>query len=130
MPTQTGKSARGTVTEDGGKYRAHIQFRSASGRKDNIYGPWRAEGKSAKEDLAAIQAYDALFVGDREGGLCAMRAEARRIQERAAFEQEIRLAMERQRKEMTEDADPGPEEDVEDPDEWWRLLQDGGKQES
>jgi len=31
---------------------------------------------------------------------------------------------------MTEDADPGPEEDFEDPDEWWRLLQDGGEQES
>ena len=75
MPTQTEKSERGAVTEDGGKYRAHIQFRNVSGRKENIYGPWRAEGKSAKEDLAAIQAYDALFAGDREGGLCAMRAE-------------------------------------------------------
>ena len=53
-----------------------------------------------------------------------MRAEARRIQEHVAFEHEIRAAMERQREEMTEDADPGPEEDVEDPDEWWRLLQD------
>ena len=83
------KNARGTVTEDGGKYRAHIQFRNVSGRKENIYGPWRAEGKSAKEDLAAIQAYDALFAGDREGGRCAMRAEARRIQERVAFEHEI-----------------------------------------
>ena len=59
-----------------------------------------------------------------EGGLNAIRAEARRMQERVTFEKEIRLAMERQREEMTEHADPGPEEDVEDPDEWWRLLQD------
>ena len=58
-----------------------------------------------------------------------MRAEARRIKERVAFEREIKMAMQREAKE-TEERDPDdPEEDVEDPDEWWRLLQDGGEQE-
>ena len=33
-------------------------------------------------DLAAFHAYDALFADDREGGLNAIRAETRRIQER------------------------------------------------
>ena len=79
-------------------------------------------------DLASFRAYGALFADDREGGLNAIRAEARRMQERVTFEKEIRLAM--QQKE-TEEHDPDdPEEDVEDPDEWWRLLQDGGEQEA
>ena len=80
-------------------------------------------------DLASFPAYSALFADDREGGLNAIRAEARRMQERVTFEKEIRLAMGREQKE-TEEGDPqDPEEDVEDPDEWWRLLQDGGEQE-
>ena len=33
-------------------------------------------------DLAAFRAYGALFADDREGGLNAIRAEARRMQER------------------------------------------------
>ena len=41
------------------------------------------------------------------------------MQERVTFEKEA------------QERDPDdPEEDVEDPDEWWRLLQDGGEQES
>ena len=35
-----------------------------------------------------------------------------------------------QQKETDERGHDDPEEDVEDPDEWWRLLQDGGEQES
>ena len=70
---------------------------------------------AALEDLASFRAYGALFADDREGGLNAIRAEARRMQERVTFEER----------------DPDdPEEGVEDPDEWWRLLQDGGEQES
>ena len=114
---KTNLSTSGKVEEDAGEYRAHFQFRNADGRNENIRGPRRADHALAKEDLAAIRAYGALFGDDREGGLRAMRAEARRIQERVAFEHEIRAAMERQRKDMTEDADPGPEEDVEDPDQ-------------
>ena len=78
-------------------------------------------------DLASFRAYGALFADDREGGLNAIRAEARRMQERVTFEKEIRLAM--QQKETDERGTEDPEEDVEDPDEWWRLLQDGGEQE-
>ena len=59
-----------------------------------------------------------------------MRAEAWRIKERVAFEREIKMAMQREAKEAEEDGPDDPEEDVEDPDEWWRLLQDGGEQES
>ena len=78
-------------------------------------------------DLASFRAYGALFADDREGGLNAIRAEARRMQERVTFEKEIRLAMQQK---ATEGRDPeDPEEDIEDPDEWWRLLQDGGEQE-
>ena len=80
-------------------------------------------------DLASFRAYGALFADDREGGLNAIRAEARRMQERVTFEKEIRLAMDREQKEAGERAPEDPEEDVEDPDEWWRLLQDGGEQE-
>ena len=80
-------------------------------------------------DLASFQAYGALFADDREGGLNAIRAEARRMQERVTFEKEIRLAMGREAKEAEEVGPDDPEEDVEDPDEWWRLLQDGGEQE-
>ena len=77
-------------------------------------------------DLASFRAYGALFADDREGGLNAIRAEARRMQERVSFEKEIRLAMGREQKEAGERDPEDPEEDVEDPDEWWRLLQDGG----
>ena len=49
------------------------------------------------------------------------------MQERVTFEKEIRLAM--QHKEDEEGGPDDPDEDVEDPDEWWRLLQDGGEQE-
>ena len=80
-------------------------------------------------DLAAFRAYGALFADDREGGLNAIRAEARRMQERVTFEKEIRLAMDREQKEAEERDPDDPEEDVDDPDEWWRLLQDGGEQE-
>ena len=80
-------------------------------------------------DLASFRAYGALFADDREGGLNAIRAEARRMQERVTFEKEIRLAMDREQKEAGERDPEDPEEDVEDPDEWWRLLQDGGEQE-
>ena len=80
-------------------------------------------------DLASFRAYGALFADDREGGLNAIRAEARRMQERVTFEKEIRLAMGREAKEAEEGGPDDPEEDVEDPDEWWRLLQDGGEQE-
>ena len=69
-------------------------------------------------DLASFRAYGALFADDRQGGLCAIRAEARRMQERVTFEKEIRLAM--QQKETEEGGPDDPEEDVEDPDEWWR----------
>ena len=101
---KTNLAACGAVREDSGQYRAHFNFRNAEGRQENIVGPKRTEHALAKEDLAAIRAYGALFGDDCEGGLRAMRAEARRIQERVAFEHEIRAAMERQREEMTEDA--------------------------
>ena len=66
-------------------------------------------------DLAAFRAYGALFADDRAGGLNAIRAESRRMQERVTFEKEIRLAM--QQKETEERDHDDPEEDIEDPDE-------------
>ena len=61
-------------------------------------------------DLASFRAYGALFADDREGGLNAIRAEARRMQERVTFEKEIRLAMDREQKEAGE-RDPEDPED-------------------
>ena len=131
MPTQRKPlHEAGGIEEHSNGYRADVRARDTNGIEQLIRGPRRGNRTAAMSDLASIRAYGALFGDDRDGGLRAMRAEARRIQERVAFEHEIRAAMERQREEMTEDADPGPEEDVEDPDEWWRLLQDGGEQES
>ena len=73
-------------------------------------------------DLAAFQAYGALFADEREGGLKAIRAEARCMQERVTFEKEIRLAMGREQKEAGEHGSNDPENDRYDPDEWWRQL--------
>ncbi len=56
-----------------------------------------------------------------------MRAEARRIQERVTFEREIRLAMLRQGSSGFDSDSEKAEDDFvdNDPDEWWRDLQDG-----
>ena len=70
---KTNLVACGAVREDSGQYRAHFNFRNAEGRQENIVGPKRTERAPAKEDLAAIRAYGALFGDDREGGLRAMR---------------------------------------------------------
>ena len=63
------------------------------GQKMHIYGPQRGEGSLANQDLIALRAGGAPFEGDCEKGLVAMRAEARKIQERVTYKREIRLAM-------------------------------------
>jgi hypothetical protein len=75
-----------------------------------------------------MRAAAAVFGDDREMGLKAMRAEARRIQERVAYEKEIRLAMLRRASSIDSDSDNGDDADRmadDDQDEWWRDLQDG-----
>ena len=119
----------GDIWEGSNAYAARVRFRSADGQTQHIYGPQRAARKSAEADLASIRAYGPLFENDREGGFLGMRAEARRIKERVAFEREIKMAMQREAKEAEDGGPDDPEEDVEDADEWWRLLQDGGEQE-
>ena len=55
-----------------------------------------------------------------------MKAEARRIQERAAHDREIRHAMLlRGPSGFDSDASDNFDPDIEDPDEWWQDLQDG-----
>ena len=97
MPKQkTPLAEAGDVWEGLDSYRAHVQFRDGAGFQKHIYGPHRTDTAAAAADLFAMRAVGALFEDDREQGLCAMRAEARRIQERVTFEREIRSAMLRQ----------------------------------
>jgi len=54
-------AACGALREGSWQYHAHFNFRNAEGRQENIVGPKRTERALAKEDLAAIRAYGALF---------------------------------------------------------------------
>ena len=67
-------------------WRAHVQYHSQDKKKLHIYGPWRSEKAQAQKDLDDMRACGGLFGEDRTKGLEAMRAEARRIQERAAHD--------------------------------------------
>ena len=108
----------GDIWEGGNAFPARVQFRNAENQMQHIYGPQRAALKAAEADLASIRAYGPLFENDREGGLLAMRAEARRIKERVAFEREIKMAMQREAKEAEEGGPDDLEKVVENPDEW------------
>ncbi len=128
MPRKAGALAGlGCVEEQGSFFRADVQYRGPGGQKMHIYGPQRGEASLANQDLIALRAVGALFEGDREKGLVAMRAEARRIQERVTYEREIRLAMLCQDpSDFDSDAEKAEEDGVDyDPDEWRRDLQDG-----
>ena len=88
---QTPLAELGSVQPHGGGYRARIFFRDDAGKQNNIYGPDRQDKERAEADLAQIRAAGA--VGNtREEGLAIMAAEARRIQESAKYEAEIRAA--------------------------------------
>ncbi len=71
---------------------AHVQYLDGATKKMNIKGPYRSDAAQAQADLDDMRACAALFGEDREKGLVAMKAEARRIQERAEHDREIRLA--------------------------------------
>ncbi len=115
--------------ETGLTWRAHVQYRSPDHKKAHIYGPWRTDQTQAQKDLEDMRACGALFGEDRAGGLEAMTAEARRIQERAAHDREIRLArlLSGSSGSDSDDSDFGdnPEGYIDDPSEWWQDLQDG-----
>ena len=97
MPRKGGNAhSLGEVQQGDTSFRAHVQYRDAAGQKKEFQGPWRTDRATAEADLVAMRAVGALFESDREKGLVAMRAEARRIQERVSFEREIRSAMLRQ----------------------------------
>ncbi len=84
-------SELGGVTQDGGAFHAHVNYRDAPGHQVNIYGPNREHRSRAEADLAQMRAAGA--VGKtREEGLAIMAAEARRIQEAAKYEAEISAA--------------------------------------
>ena len=82
---------------------------------------------TAEADLAAMRAVVALFEPDREQGLPAMRVEARQIQDRMTFERELRSDMLRQGSSgFDSDSEKAKGDLVDnDPDEWWRTMQDG-----
>ncbi len=88
---QTPLAELGSVQPHSDGYRAHIRYRDDAGNQHNIYGPDRLDEARAKADLAQIRAAGA--VGKtREEGLAIMAAEARRIQESAKYEADIRAA--------------------------------------
>ncbi len=92
----------------------------------HIRGPYRSDQAQAQKDLEDMRACGALFDEDRVKGLEAMKAEARRIQERAAHEREIRHAMLlRGTSGFASDASDNFDPEIEDPDEWWQDLQEG-----
>ena len=104
---------------------AHVQYLE-DGVQKHIRGPWRPEKAQAQKDLEDMRACGSLFGEDRVKGLEAMKAEARRIQERAAHDREIRHAMLlRGPSGFDSDASDNFDLDIEDPDEWWQELQDG-----
>ena len=88
VETSESKSSESKLT-----WRAHVQYNSQDKKKVAIIGPWRPEEVQAQKDLDDMRACGALFGEDRTKGLEAMRAEARRIQERVAHEREIRQAL-------------------------------------
>ena len=88
--------------------------------------PKRHDRPQAQKDLEDMRACGALFDEDRAKGLEAMRAEARRIQERAVHEREIRHALLlRGPSGFDSDSDDVDDPAINDPDEWWQDLQDG-----
>jgi len=74
-----------------------------------------------------MRAAAAVFPDDRVRAFQAMHAEARRIQERATYAKEIEAAMLRRTGSVESESDAEEEEclTLDDPDEWWRDLQDG-----
>ena len=125
MPKKAGPlSNLGAISEYGGAYFAHVQYREGSGKKVNFYGPARTVKSQAEKDLEDIRACGALFDEDRDKGLEAMKAEARRIQERAAHEREIRHALFlRGPSGFDSDSDDVDDPAINDPDEWWQDLE-------
>ena len=130
MSEDAGSLARsGKVNQIGGAFRAHVQYRGDQGRKANLYGPRRLETSDAESDLEAMRAAAAVFPNDRVKAFQSMHAEARRLQDRALYAREIEAIT--LRRTLTdsdyEEAEEECLEMVDDPDEWWRDLQDGKK---
>jgi len=120
-------SKAGRVTEIDDSFRAHVQYRSEGGRKANLYGPHRLEEREAEGDLAAMRAAAAVFPNDRVQAFHSMHAEVRRIQIRVKYARDIEMAMLRRTASIETDSEDDVDGDmfVEDPDEWWRDLQNG-----
>ena len=82
----------GVVAQAGGSYVAHAVYRDGNGTQKNIRGPYRDDKARAEADLAAMRAAGAV-AENREQGLLYMAAEARRRQDSAKYEAEIRTAL-------------------------------------
>ena len=78
----------GRVAQHSNFFCAHVQYRDGASKKD-IQGPYRSDQAQAQKDLEDMRACGALFDEDRVKGSEAFKAEARRIQDRAAHEQPI-----------------------------------------
>jgi hypothetical protein len=120
-------SNAGMVAEDDRCYRARVQYKGSNGQKAYLQGPRRGDPVQAANDLASMRAAAAVFPDDRVRAFQAMHAEARRIQERVKYAKEIEAAT--FSRTMSADSESECEEECltleDDPDEWWRDLQDG-----
>jgi len=86
----------GEIDKGENTFRAHVNFRDASGKQVNIRGPKRGNKTRAEADLVQMRAAGA--VGKtREQGIQIMAAEALRIQVAAEYEAEQRAAAFRER---------------------------------
>ena len=82
----------GTIEKRGDEYRAHVQYRSRDGQKENIYGPNRSNEACAQKDLARMCA--AAAVGkDRAQGFEIMTMEAWKIKNEAEYAAQIRATV-------------------------------------
>ena len=117
----------GHVEEKDDVFRAHVRYMGPMGQDAHLRGPCRPDLEKAAADLASMRAAAAVFPDDRVRAFQAMHAEARRIQDRAKYAKEIEAAT--LSRTMSADSESEYEEECltleDDPDEWWRDLQDG-----
>ena len=117
----------GDVQHHRNGYRAHVQYRNATGKKENIDGPERRNNAQAEADLAQIRAAGAV-ARSREEGLEYMAAEAMRMKVTARYQADIREAVHRldSQEEEQDDEIWHPDSDIEPEEEepWMRDYEE------
>ena len=117
----------GEVQKHRNGYRAHLQYRDASGMNKNIDGPERRNSAQAEIDLAHIRAAGAV-ARSREEGLEFMAAEAMRIKVTARYQLNIRETVHRLASQQEEQDDecwhPDSDNEPEEDEPWMRDYEE------